>query len=195
MTGAEGSPTAGGTPGSDSSSPLAAAYHDHHAAVMAVAGRVCGPHHAADVAQDVFVALWRQPDKFDPERGSLRSFLLALAYHKAIDVLRSERARHGRERRVHASIQQVPAKVDDELLRNDTAVVVRAALDGLPAKERESIVTAFFGSCTYRETATRLGEAEGTVKSRIRSGLLRLGPVLAEDGLDPAPARVRPVAS
>lgn len=164
---------------------LSAAYRDHHDPVAAVARRICGPHHAADVAQDVFVALWRYPDRYDPDRGSLRSYLLALAHNKAVDAVRSETARRAREQRDHASEPSNPVDVDDNLLRDDAAIRVRAALDALPAKEREAITTAFYGGYSYRQVAARLGEPEGTIKSRIRSGLQRLHAALADLNVNP----------
>jgi len=158
------------------------AHREHRNAVSAAARRICGSHHAADVTQDVFLTWWRRPESFDPGRGTLRSFLLALARHKAVDVVRSETARRAREARGWGCAAQVtnPDGVDDGLLRGETASRVRAALADLPAKERDAIAAAFFGRATYRGAATILGEPEGTVKSRIRSGLLRLRPALLE---------------
>jgi len=153
---------------------LDSAYRDHYGAVAAAARLVCGAEHADDVAQDVFVTLWRHPDKFDPDRGSLRSFLTAMARHKAVDVLRSESARRARELRVEAGERRSPSGLDDGLLRGEVAGQVREAVAGLPVGEREAIVTTFYGHRTYRATATWLGQPEGTVKSRIRSGLRRL---------------------
>ncbi len=163
---------------------LADAYRDHHGAVNAVARRVCGADHAVDVTQDVFAGLWSRPEKFDPSRGSLRTFLLGLAHHKAVDVVRSETARLARERRVDAEVALglVPAKVEDRLLGEEAAARVRSAVAGLPVAERDAIVSAFYEQRTYRETARWLEVPEGTIKSRIRSGLRRLHPLLTELG-------------
>jgi len=157
-----------------------AAYRDHHQAVTAAARRICGPDHAADVAHDVFDALWRHPEVFDPGRGSLRAFLTAVAWHKAVDVVRHETALRAREERTGTWQPPVCVPVDDSLLRDETATRIRAALHDLPPTEREAIATAFYGGCSYRQVAARLGEPEGTVKSRIRSGLRRLRPHLAD---------------
>lgn len=164
---------------------LAAIYRDHGAAVTAVARRVCGAQHAADVTQEVFLAVWQQPERFDPDRGSMRSFLAALAHNKAVDVVRSEHSRRARQERIDTSETPAQADTADRLLNHDTAAQVRAAVDALPTKEREAIVTTYYGGCTYRRAAAHLAEPEGTVKSRIRTGLQRLRPSLTD--LDPDP--------
>lgn len=171
---------------------LAGAYRDHHGAVNAIARRVCGAEHAVDVTQDVFVALWRDPGKFDPNRGSLRSFLLVLAHHRAVDVVRSETSRLAREQKLDAAAAPVPAGVDDRLLGDEVAARVRIAVDSLPVHEREAIVSAFYEHRSYRATARWLEVPEGTIKSRIRSGLQRLQPLLAEPGGDAGPAPAVP---
>jgi len=163
---------------------LAATYRDHHGAVVAAARRMCGVEHAADVAQDVFLLFGRYPDRFDPDRGSLRSFLLTITHHRAVDLLRREHARQVREERVVTSEPSVRLEVDDDVLRGEVVARVLAALEALPAAERDAITTAFYGRCSYREAAVRLGQSEGTTKSRIRSGLRRLRPLLASSGAE-----------
>lgn len=164
---------------------FASAYRDHHQAVTAVAGRVCGPAHAADVTQEVFAALWCHPERFDPDRGSLRAFLTSVARHRAIDLLRHEHSLRGREGRVDPSEKPIRAAVDEDLLRGEVAAQVRAALNCLPPTEREAITLAYFAGLTYKATAARLGQPEGTIKSRIRSGLQRLQPRLAKIRANP----------
>ena len=170
-------PRAAPSPGDDIA--FASAYRDHHQAVTAVASRVCGPAHAADVTQEVFAALWRHPASFDPDRGSLRAFLTSVARHKAIDLLRHESSLRGREGRADAWQRPIRTPVDEELLRGEVAAQVRAALNTLPPSEREAITLAYFAGLSYKATAARLGQPEGTTKSRIRSGLRRLQPGLA----------------
>jgi len=101
-----------------------------------------------------------------------------MAHHKAVDVVRSEVSRQAREERVDPSGPLPPADVDHKILREEGGARVRAALAELPTGERQAIITAFYGGCSYREAATRLGQPEGTVKSRIRIGLQRLRPAL-----------------
>lgn len=170
--------TAGAVAALSDGDGFAVAYRDHHDAVVAAARRICGPHQAADVAQDVFFVLARHPEKFDPERGSLRSFLLAIAHHRAVDVVRSEKARQAREERIESEERSAPPEVDDDLLRGEGGTRIRAALAQLPAQEREAITAAFYGHCSYRQAAARLGQPEGTIKSRIRTGFQRLRPLL-----------------
>lgn len=127
---------------------------------------------------------WREPGRFDPERGSVRSFLLAQVHGRAVDLLRSETSRRAREQRdaLRATV------VDDDLEREVLALVesesVRRALATLSAGERDAIELAYFGGHTYSEVAVLLEQPEGTVKSRIRSGLLRLRAALIEEGVE-----------
>ncbi len=155
-------------------------YRDHSSAIYGLACRVCGPGLAAEVTQDVFTRLWTHPDKFDPARGSLRSFLLASANGRAIDVVRSEGWRRGREERTSRLAPAVSAGADRELLEQERSARIAAALSELPAPQRDAIVSAFYGEHTYREAAQVLCEPEGTIKSRIRAGLRTLRNALGD---------------
>src|SRR5262249_31841224 len=129
---------------------------------------------AEEVVQELFVRLWQAPERFDETRGTLRSFLLAQVHGRSVDLLRAEVARRGREER---DVLRTTAPDDDlerAVLDLTEAEAVRAALATLSPGEREAIELAYFGGHTYREVATLLEQPEGTVKSRIRSGLLRL---------------------
>jgi RNA polymerase sigma-70 factor (ECF subfamily) len=138
---------------------------------------------AEEIVQEVFLRLWDHPDRFDPERGSLRSFLLAQCHGRSVDAVRSETSRKLREDRQHRQQAEAGYDLEHEVWDIVVGDQVRGALDRLPEGERQAIELAYFGGHTYREVATRLGQAEGTVKTRIRSGLRRLREGLAEAGV------------
>lgn len=163
---------------------LAEAYRRHGGAVFALARRLLGERALAEeVVQEVFLRLWNAPDRFDPARGSLRSYLLAQAHGRAVDLLRAERARRLREDRDARTTARAGYDLEREVMDLTVAEHVKVALDGLPPGERRAIELAYFGGHTYREVAVLLDEPEGTVKSRIRSGLRRLRAGLADAGI------------
>jgi RNA polymerase sigma-70 factor (ECF subfamily) len=159
-------------------------YRRHAAAVYGLAWRVLkSASEAEDVTQEVFLRLWRQPDRFDPARGTLRSFLLVQAHARAVDVIRTLKARRLRE----AGDAQTGPNTDDDLfheyweLSRDDYVV--RALEEIHPEERRAIELAFFDGHSYVEVAQLLQQPEGTVKSRIRSGMRRMRQVLLEAGI------------
>jgi RNA polymerase sigma-70 factor (ECF subfamily) len=163
---------------------LAEAYRRHAGAVFGLARRLLsGGPQAEEVVQEVFLRLWEQPEKFDPGRGSLRSYLLAHCHGRAVDLLRSESSRRRREERDLQRTAGAGYDVAHEVWDLTVAERMSAALAALPAGERRAIELAYYGGYSYREVATLLGEPEGTVKSRIRSGLRRLRGALVEVGL------------
>lgn len=158
---------------------LAELYRRHHDKVHRMASIMGGSTYADDVSQDVFLRLWHQPDRFDPARGSLTSFLLLQARSRCIDLLRSGRARHARE----TNDQQWGghrASAETEALIQHAGDAVRHALGRLPTAELDAIALAYFGGHTYREVAGLLGQPEGTTKSRIASGMRRLRAALVD---------------
>jgi RNA polymerase sigma-70 factor (ECF subfamily) len=163
---------------------LARAFDRHGGAVHGVARRLLRDEALAeDVTQDVFLRLWRRPDRFDPERGSLRTFLLRDAHGRSIDLIRSEEARRAREEQdAFRSSGQVLGP-EHEVWESVRSEKVRAALAALPDLERDSIVLAYFGGLSYREVAERLGQPEGTTKSRIRAAMQRLRGTLVSQGV------------
>lgn len=163
---------------------LAEAYRRHGATVYAVGRRVLVDADAAkDVTQEVFLRLWNEPERYDPERGSLRSFLLAQTHGRAVDAVRSEAARRRREELDVRSVVDVVDNVERQVEELAVSSEVREAVAALPETERRAVTLAYFGGHTYREVARLLGQPEGTVKSRIRSGLRRLRIPLIEAGL------------
>ncbi len=170
-------------------SALAEVYRRHAGAVHALARRVIRSDPAAEeVTQEVFLDLWRKPERFDPQRGTLRSYLLARTHGKSVDFVRAEIARRAREDRTSREIVSAGYDIDREVWDMAIADQVKEALRSLPEDLRVPIELAYFGGRTYREVAEMLEEPEGTVKSRIRSGLKRLRASLAERGVSPAGA-------
>ena len=164
---------------------LAEAYRRHGGAVFSLARRVLSDLVSAEeVLQEVFLRLWNQPEKFDAERGSLRSYLLAQAHGRAVDLLRSEGSRRRREEREARQTAEAGYDLEREVWDLTLAGRVKEAVAVLPPDERRAIELAYFGGHTYREVATMLGQPEGTVKSRIRAGLKRLRSVLTAADLD-----------
>jgi RNA polymerase sigma-70 factor (ECF subfamily) len=163
---------------------LAEAYRRHGGAVFGLAKRVLNnPTDAEDVTQEVFLRLWNQPDRFDPARGSLRSFLLAQAHGRAVDAVRSSSSRRAREARDALRTAESPYDMQREVWDLAVADQVASAMGELPEEERRAIELAYFDGHTYREVAELLDQPEGTVKSRIRNGMRRMRPVLADAGV------------
>jgi RNA polymerase sigma-70 factor, ECF subfamily len=164
---------------------LAEVYRRHAGAVLGLARRVLGDLRLSEeIVQDVFLGLWRAPDAFDPERGSLRSYLLAQAHGKSVDVVRAEVSRRGREEREARLRVGSGYDLEREVVDLTIADRVRRTMESLPEPERRAIELAYFGGQTYREVAVTLGEPEGTIKSRIRTGLKRMRATLQEAGVD-----------
>jgi RNA polymerase sigma-70 factor (ECF subfamily) len=163
---------------------LAEAYRRHAGAVFGLARRLLGDNaRAEDVVQEVFLRLWNDPNRFDPDRGTLRSFLLAHTHGRAVDLMRSDTSRRAREEREVREQATGGYDVAHEVWDMALGEHVRQALSRLHDDERRAIELAYFGGRTYKEVALELGQAEGTVKSRIRSGLRRLRTDLVEAGV------------
>ena len=168
-------------------SALREAYRDHAPAVLGLAARVLGnPAIAEDVMQDVFVHLWQHPDRFDPARGRLRSYLLAMTHSRAVDRLRAEASQR---QRIEAARRQPSdaAEVDPTgaLTADDTNTSVRRALSDLPPDQRVPIEMAYFGGLSYRDVAVALDEPEGTIRYRIRAGMQKMRAALQAEEVTP----------
>ena len=137
------------------------------------------PAEAQDALQEVFLQIWSRAGTYDPEQSSVFSWTVLLTRSRVIDRLR---ARGRRSRVVVASTEDAPTAADastvesaaDTAEKNDEAARVRYVLNNLPSEQREAIELAFFEHLSHHEIAARLGQPLGTVKARIRRGLLKL---------------------
>ncbi len=164
---------------------LAEAYRRHGGAVYGLARRLLRNEALAEeVTQEVFTRLWDRPERFDPERGSLRAFLMADAHGRGVDLIRAEDARRSREERTARLVPEAaPGDVEQEVWSLVASDHVRRALGSLSTGERQAIELAYFGGQSYRQVAESLSQPEGTIKSRIRSGLQRLRVELSAEGV------------
>jgi len=163
---------------------LAETYRRHGGAVYGLSRRILnGAEEAEDVTQEVFLRLWNAPERFDAERGTLRTYLLTQAHARAVDIIRSTTSRRRREAgdadRVRVQEYDLERQIWDLALAGE----VQRALSGLPPEERRAIELAYFGGYSYTEVAEQLAQPEGTVKSRIRNGMRRMREQLREVGI------------
>ncbi len=134
---------------------------------------------AQDVVQDVFVELWSHPERFNPEAGTLRGFLVLLARRRSVDVLRSELRRIARQQRHHRLVPTPrPPSPCEQVTDADAASAVRTAVSMLPEGQRRVVELAYFQGLSCREVARIAGIPEGTAKSRLRLARAKLESVL-----------------
>jgi len=150
---------------------MTAVYDRYRGIVYAVALRVLGNTTAAeDVLQEVFLRLWRNPNGFDAERGKLPAWLAVIARNRSIDYLR--------QRPPEDDIEEfsISSNIDleDGFARMQAVEKIRAVISQLPQEQRKSLEMAYFDGMTQSEIAAKTGEPLGTVKTRIRTGLLTL---------------------
>src|SRR6516162_5891677 len=131
------------------------------------------PAQSEEVTQEVLLEVWRTASRFDPGEGSARGWLMTLAHRRAVDRVRSAQASAEREARATVAATDYDVVADEVETRLD-AQRVRRCLDSLTELQRESVTLAYYGGYTYREVAALLGVAVGTVKTRMRDGLIRL---------------------
>ncbi len=130
---------------------------------------------AEEVTQEVMVEVWRTATRYDPSQGSALAWVGTIAHRRAVDRVRSEQAARRRAEKVAAEGGLTPFdSVSESVIEGQERARVRAGLDSLSRSQRQAIELAYFGSMTYREVAENLGLPLGTVKTRIRDGLLKL---------------------
>lgn len=140
------------------------------------------PESAEEVAQNVFHSVWRQAAGYRPDRGSVRTWLLAIARNAAIDWRRSKGNRADRETVIDESLELVDeVAVEDRVIASLRAERVRAAVASLPREQRDALSLAFWVGLSQTEIAKHTGAPLGTVKSRIRLGMARLRERLTAD--------------
>jgi RNA polymerase sigma-70 factor (ECF subfamily) len=131
------------------------------------------PAQSEEVAQEVLLEVWRSASRFDPARGRAATWVMTIAHRRAVDRVRSAAAAADREQRSAepvATVDDVAETVEASLEKER----VRRCLAGLTELQRESITLAYYGGYSYREVAALLGSTLGTIKTRIRDGLIRM---------------------
>ena len=162
-------------------------YDRYRAMAFAIALRITADATLAeDVVQDAFLGVWRHADRYVEGRGSVKTWLLSIVHHRAIDAVRRRRPSVGLpDPEVPPPPQLIAADVWPEVAGRLDAVAVQAALATLSAVQREAIELAYFGGLSQTEIAERTATPLGTVKSRMRLGLLGLRRALVGEGLEP----------
>ncbi len=149
--------------------------------VYSLAYKVLQDHQLAEeVTQDVFTNVWRAAPSFDPKKSRFTTWLTSIARNRAIDILRRRRSRGltgGGEAELNTAVTRADERFSPE--HHLQALAVREALQQLPPTQREVLELAYFGGLTQREIAEHLGIPLGTVKTRIRLGMLKLRDLLS----------------
>jgi RNA polymerase sigma-70 factor (ECF subfamily) len=169
---------------------LGEVYDRHASAAMAVALRIVADREGAeDLVHDAFVAIWQKIDRFDPARGSLRSWIVTIVRNRAIDRLRGTRPSiEIGEADERSLLRSGPNPTWESAMARLGSIQLRAALDELPTEQRQAIELAYFGGRTYREIATLTGVPLGTANGRLRLALARLRDRLSQT--DAAPVAI-----
>jgi RNA polymerase sigma-70 factor, ECF subfamily len=157
-------------------------YERHGGAAFSLAYRMTGQRGPAeDAVQEAFISIWRSRRRYEPERGSVRTWILGIVHHRTIDTLRRNLV-HDRRRTTAEGIEEqheARERTDVEAARREEARSVRAALETLPGDQTRVIELAYFGGFSHSQIAEMLGMPIGTVKGRMRLGLDKMRRQLA----------------
>jgi RNA polymerase sigma-70 factor, ECF subfamily len=157
---------------------------DRHAdAAFSLAHRMCGKRSVAeDVVQEAFLSLWRSGARYDPARGSVRSWVLRVVHNRAVDAFRRAAVRANDDVSDDGIAERLPAAemTDAEAERRENVREVRVALSGLPADQRRVIELAYFGGLSHTQIAEMLNVPAATVKGRMRHGLANMRTALGD---------------
>ncbi|AXT84982.1 RNA polymerase subunit sigma [Aeromicrobium sp. A1-2] len=156
-------------------SAFASLYDALGASVYGLARRVVrDPSRAEEISQEVFIQVWQSAVKFDPARGSAKSWILTLAHRRAVDAVRHDQAATNRENKYDWSNGPDYDEVEETVTISLEHEQVRRCMDGLTELQREAVTLAFYQGYTYAEVADTLKANPATIKTRMRDGIVRL---------------------
>lgn len=164
---------------------LAELYDQSSRLVYAVIYRITGnPADAEEITLDVYTQVWRRAQEYSPERGSPSAWLTMMARSRALDRVRSKSSRSQHESSLDPAFDAVSSgqSAEESAILTESRQRIRAAMGQLSAEQREAIELSFFSGLTHTELAERLGQPLGTVKTRIRLGMMRLRTALGAAG-------------
>lgn len=178
--------------GGDSSTAFEQLYSRHSPQLYGICLKILRrPAEAQAVISDVFYELWHKADRFNPKRGTVRSYLVTLARSRAIDHLRAAANRTAHEANLKvtgSNSQEVTRQVDrgplGTAIETEEGILVREALAELEGTQRESLELAYFSGLSHREVAEQLDIPLGTAKTHIRLGLKKLRSTIVSKGVD-----------
>jgi RNA polymerase sigma-70 factor (ECF subfamily) len=163
-------------------------YERHSSAAFSLAYRITGTRNGAeDVSQEAFLSIWRSGARYEQARGSVRTWVLGIVHHRAIDYIRRASV-HDRRRASDEGLEErfeARERTDAEVARREEARTVRDAMQTLPADQVKVIELAYFGGFTHTEIAHMLDAPVGTVKGRMRLGLQKLSQQLGRGMVTP----------
>ncbi len=158
-------------------------YERHVSAAFSLAYRIVGTRNGAeDVSQEAFLNIWRSGGRYERARGSVRTWVLGIVHHRAIDYLRRATV-HSKRRASDEGIEErfeAAERTDVEVARRDEAQSVRTAMNTLPGEQCQVIELAYFGGFTHTEIAEMLETPVGTIKGRMRLGLKKMRDQLSD---------------